>query len=134
MKKQKLQDLIASNNRIKEMKQSQLAEMAKAEEEEFKKILKEQIEENQRIEEAQRRYRQKLFEHNFELRKQIKMKEEKRDLEKREILEEGRKVKQSNEKYLENFERIKAEKIAFLKSLNVKPLYIADLERYQVKI
>ena len=50
------------------------------------------------------------------------------------ILEEGRKVKQSNEKYLENFERIKAEKIAFLKSLNVKPLYIADLERYQVKI
>ena len=72
--------------------------------------------------------------YSFELRKQIKMKEEKRDLEKREILEEGRKVKQSNEKYLENFERIKAEKIAFLKSLNVKPLYIADLERYQVKV
>jgi hypothetical protein len=70
----------------------------------------------------------------IELRKQIKMKEEQRDLEKREILEEGRKVRQNNQKYLKNFERIKQEKINYLKSLNVKPLYIADLERFQVKI
>ena len=66
IKQQRLQDLIASNNKIKEMKQSQLAEAAKAEEEEFKKILKEQIEENEKIKEAERRYKQKLFEHNFE--------------------------------------------------------------------
>ena len=62
------------------------------------------------------------------------MKEEQRDLEKREILEEGRKVRQNNQKYLKNFERIKQEKINYLKSMNVKPLYIADLERFQVKI
>ena len=131
---QKLQDLIASNNKIRKMKQSQLAEAAKAEKEEFEKILREQIAEKERLEELERIKLQKLYEHNIELRKQIKMKEEQRDLEKREILEEGRKVRQNNQKYLKNFERIKQEKINYLKSLNVKPLYIADLERFQVKI
>ena len=51
---------------------------------------------------------------------------------KREVLEEGRKIRQNNDSYRERMEKIKQEKIRELKALNIQPKYIADLERFKI--
>lgn len=132
IKQERLKDAMKCNQMMILGKQAQLAELAKIEQDEFNKIIKEQIEENKRIAEHERKYHDILLRHNFELRRQIKTKEEKRDLEKRETLEEGRKIKQDKEKYYKRIEEIRQQKLNYLRSLNVKPVYTADLERFKV--
>ena len=74
----------------------------------------------------------KLYEHNLDVRKQIKLKEERERMREREILEEGRKNKQILDDWLRRMERIKREKIQGLKNLNIEPKYIVDLEKYKI--
>ena len=87
------------------------------------------MEREKRIEEEKKRMR---YENNQDIRKLIKLREEKERLEAKEILEEGRKERQKNDKWREKMERIKQQKIQELKDLNVNPIYIADLERYKI--
>ena len=54
------------------------------------------------------------------------------DFEEREILEEGRKIRQNNDEYVKKIERIKQEKLSYLRSMNVEPKYLSDLERFHV--
>jgi hypothetical protein len=54
-------------------------------------------------------------------------------LSKRETLEEGRKIKQTQESYRKRIESIKEEKLSELNRLNIKPKYVADLERFKIK-
>ena len=132
MKQKKLEELLAANERQKIDKELKLAEQAKQEQEEYEKIVQrqlEEIEQERRIAEERKRMR---YEHNFELQKMIKLREEKNKLEQREVLEEGRKIRQKNDGYREKMERIKQEKIKELKALNVQPKYIADLERFKI--
>ena len=51
----------------------------------------------------------------------------------REILEEGRAIKQELDTYMTRMERIKQEKIKELKDLNIQQKYIKELERYKIK-
>ena len=132
-KKKILDELIQSNNRQKIQKRNQLAEQAKQEQAEYERIIKNQLEEmekEKRIEEERKRMR---YENTRDLRKMIKLREEKEKLEAKEILEEGRKIRQNYDSWKRRMERIKQEKIQKLKDLNVEPIYIADLERYKIE-
>jgi hypothetical protein len=42
-------------------------------------------------------------------------------------------MKQKLESYRHKIEQIKEEKLGELKSLNVKPKYVSDLERFKIK-
>ena len=87
------------------------------------------MEKERKVEEEKKKMR---YENNEDLKKLIKLKEEKERLEAKEILEEGRKEKQKNDTWKKRMERIKQQKIQELKDLNVHPIYIADLERYKI--
>ena len=87
------------------------------------------MEKEKKIEEEKKRIR---YEHNQDLRKMIKLREEKERVEAKEILEEGRILRQKNDAWKERMERIKQQKIQELKDLNVQPIYIADLERFKI--
>ena len=132
-KKKILDELLQSNNRQKIQKRNQLAEQARQEQEEYERIIKNQLEEmekEKRIEEERKRMR---YENTKDLRKMIKLREEKEKLEEKEILEEGRKIRQTYDDWKRRMERIKQEKIQKLKDLNVEPIYIAYLERYKIE-
>ena len=134
IKKRKiLEELIQSNNRQKIQKRNQLAEQARQEQAEYERIIKNQLEEmekEKRIEEERKRMR---YENTKDLKKMIKLREEKEKLEAKEVLEEGRKIRQYNDDWKRRMEKIKQEKIQKLKELNVEPIYIADLERYKIQ-
>ena len=89
----------------------------------------EDIEKEKKIEEENKRMR---YENNQDIRKLIKLREEKERLEAKEILEEGRKIRQKNDIWKERMEKIRQQKIQELRDLNVHPIYIADLERYKI--
>ena len=131
-KKKIMDELIKSNNNQKIQKKNQLVEQARQEQAEYEKIIKKQLEDmekERKIEEDKKRMR---YENSEDLRKLIKLKEEKEKLEAKEILEEGRKIRQKNDLWKERMEMIKRQKIKDLKDLNVYPIFIADLERYKI--
>ena len=88
------------------------------------------MEKEKKIEEEKKRMR---YENNQDIRKLIKLREEKERLEAKDILEEGRKIKQQNDAWRKRMQKIKQQKIQELKDLNVNPIYIADLERFKCK-
>jgi hypothetical protein len=54
-------------------------------------------------------------------------------LQKRENLEEGRKMKQKIEYERKRLDQMKVQKLSELKSLHVNPKYITDLEKFKLK-
>lgn len=66
-------------------------------------------------------------------RRQIKENEEGCYQEKRETLEEGRKLKQKQEDELSRLRKIKANKIGDLHTLEINSKYIVDLSKYKIK-
>jgi len=51
----------------------------------------------------------------------------------REVLEEGRKIKQHNDDYSDNIEKIRRDKINKLRQMNINEKYIVPLERFSLK-
>ena len=131
-KKKIMEELLESNNRQKIQKQNQLAEQARQEQIEYERIIKKQLDEMEKERKAEEEKKRMRYENNQDIRKLIKLREEKERLEAKEILEEGRKDKQKYDRWKERMERIKQQKIQELKDLNVHPIYIADLERYKI--
>jgi hypothetical protein len=75
-----------------------------------------------------------MMRHNKNILEEIMKREELKKLEQREILEEGRKIKQDNEEYLKNIYDIKKRKIDDLKKMEIKPLYMIDLLNFKPMI
>ena len=75
-----------------------------------------------------------MMRHNKNILEEIMKREELKKLEQREILEEGRKIKQDNEEYLQNIYDIKKRKIDDLKKMEIKPLYMIDLINFKPMI
>jgi len=73
-----------------------------------------------------------LSSHNQELLRQIKEKEEVKLMKERELLEEGRKIRQNQDLNMMHLENIKKDKIDLLKGMNVEEKYIVDLEKFKV--
>ena len=133
IKQKKIQDLLLANARQKLDKELQLAEEAKKEQEEFERIIKEHEKEIEAIKERERIKLKKMLDHNQDLRIQIAQKEERERLNKREILEEGRKTKQKADIYSESIESIRKDKIRQLREMNINEKYIVPLERFSIK-
>ena len=133
IKQKKIQDLLLANARQKLDKELQLAEEAKKEQEEFERIIKEHEKEIEASKERERIKLKKMLDHNKDLRIQIAQKEERERLNKREILEEGRKNKQKSDTYYESIEAIRKDKIRQLREMNINEKYIVPLERFSLK-
>ena len=73
-----------------------------------------------------------MVEHNLELRRQIKEREEIERLKIRESVEEGRKIKQKN--IIDSFklEDLRKDKIKQLLDMKVPEKYIVDLEKLKI--
>ena len=116
-----------------EEEETRRAEEAKKEQEEFERIIKEHEKEIEAMKERERIKLKKMLDHNKDLRIQIAQKEERERLNKREILEEGRKNRQKNDIYSESIEAIRKDKIRQLREMNINEKYIVPLERFSIK-
>ena len=132
LKKKKIEELIESNKRQKLYKQQQLAEEAKKEQEEYQRMVKQYLEDNEKERRMEEDKKKKLYENTQDLKKLIKIKEEKDRLHSKEKLEDGRKMRQKEDDWRQRMEKIKKQKIQDLKNLGVQQKYIADLERYKI--
>ncbi len=133
IKQKKIQDLLEANAKQKLDKEAQLVEEAIKEKEEFDRIIREHQKDIQANKERERIKIKKMLDHNADLRIQIAQKEERERLNKREILEEGRKNKQKNDIYSESIEAIRKDKIRQLREMNINEKYIVPLERFSIK-
>ena len=129
-----MKDLMESNKKLIEAKQLILAKEAENEKKEFYKILNDEIKEIEKRKEDERKFKEKMMRHNRNILEEIMKREELKKLEKREILEEGRKIKQDNEEYLKKIYDIKKRKIDDLKKMEIKPLYMIDLINFKPMI
>ena len=133
LKEKKFKDLIEANNKQKLDREMLLAEEAKKEKEEFERIIREyqkEIEENKRKEIIRK---QKLMDHNANLKRQIADKEEREKLHKREILEEGRINQQKLDQYQKSIEALKNDRIQNLRKLKIDEKYILPLKKFNLK-
>ena len=133
LKEKRLKDLIMENNKQKLYKEIQLAEEAKKEKEEFERIIKEHLKEIELNKEREKIKMLKLIDHNANLKRQIIEKEEKEKVNRREVLEEGRKDLQQREQYANSIEQIKRDKIKYLRDMNIDEKYIAPLRKFNLK-
>ena len=127
-----MKNLLVENNKQKMYKEIQLAEEAKKEKEEFEKIIKEQQKsiEEQKIKEKNRIM--KLLKHKEDLKRQIVEKEEKNRVNRREVLEEGRKNLQIRDQYYKSIEAVRRDKIKYLRDMKIDEKYIAPLTKFKL--
>ena len=130
-KQKKINELIWDNKRQNKAKELILTEEAIKEKEQFNNIINEQIKEIDRLNEIEKKKKEQFVNHREELKKQILNKQEKEKIDRREILEEGRKIRQNNEEYKKNLEKVKKQRINYLKSLNIEDKYIVPFRIYK---
>ena len=132
LKEKRIKELLMENNRQKMYKEIQLAEEAQKEKEEFNKIIKEQQKEIQEQKEKEKNRIIKLLKYKEDLKKQIAQKEEQDRINRREVLEEGRKNLQINDQYIKSIEAVRRDKIQFLKDMNIDEKYIVPLRKFKL--
>ena len=132
IREKKMKDLLEENNKQKLLKEIQLAEEAQKEKEEFDKIIKEQQKEIEELKEKEKNRIIKLLKHKEDLKRQIVEKEEKNRVNRREVLEEGRKNLQIRDQYYKSIEAVRRDKIKFLRDLNIDEKYIAPLTKFKL--
>ena len=87
------------------------------------------MEEEKRAEEMRKKT---LEENGKELLRQIYERREKEKLFQRAVLEEGRILKQNQDKYKKTMERIKQQKLKEMEKLGIKPSYRVDLQKLKI--
>ena len=125
--------LVLENKKQKEAKEKILAEEAKREKEEFNKRIVEQMKEIEKEKQIALKKKEDNLKNQEAILKQIAEKEELGKNSYQEKMEEGRKIKEKLDEYKKNLEAIRRQKIAELKSLNIKDKYIVPLEMYNFK-
>lgn len=131
-RKKRVDDFVMFNQKQKLDKELVLAEQAKMNQIEFNKIIERQAEALAQEDKRKQDKRKLLTDHNMELRRQIKEKEEAELLVKRELWEEGRKIKQGNIEEASKLQNIRNDKIAQLKQMGIQEKYIVDLEKLEL--
>ena len=125
--------LVLENKKQKEAKEKILAEEAQREKEEFNKRIMEQMKEIEKEKQIALKKKEDNLKNQEAILKQIAEKEELGKNSYQEKMEEGRKIKEKLDEYKKNLEAIRRQKIAELKSLNIKDKYIVPLEMYNFK-
>ena len=95
LRQKRMNDLLLANAKQKKNKELQLVEQAKQEKDEYERIVKKQLYDMEVEKKIEAEKKRKRYEHNNDLLKMIKLREEKNKVYDREILEEGRKNRQS---------------------------------------
>jgi len=132
VRKKKVDDLLEFNSRQKLDKELKLAEQAKLNQEEYNRIIEKQLKNLENDKKKEEDKKKTLLDHNQELRRQIKEREEVERLKRREILEDGRMLKQKLQGEKERVENMKEKKISEIKDMNVAEKYYVDLEKFKV--
>ena len=80
------------------------------------------------------KYKEKktLDENGKEVLRQISERKEREMLFRREMLEDGRILKQNRDTYRKTLERIKLQKLKEMERFGVKPAYRVDLEKFKI--
>lgn len=127
-------DLANARAAQKNVKMKQMAEQARAEQEDFYRVIAAQREQEE--EEQQHAYQATLVRknHKSEILNQIAQNEEKKKKERVEYLEEGDKLRQQHSEEQRRMERIKARKLDELAVMGVPGKYRAELERKKVEV
>ena len=126
------QELIEGNEIQKITKQNKLLENALNEEKEYEDIVKHQLAEMEEEKRAEEMRKKTLEENGKELLRQIYERREKEKLFQRAVLEEGRILKQNQDKYKKTMERIKQQKLKEMEKLGIKPSYRVDLQKLKI--
>eukprot|EP00240_Pyramimonas_obovata_P001211 CAMPEP_0118935178 /NCGR_PEP_ID=MMETSP1169-20130426/15074_1 /TAXON_ID=36882 /ORGANISM="Pyramimonas obovata, Strain CCMP722" /LENGTH=462 /DNA_ID=CAMNT_0006878171 /DNA_START=303 /DNA_END=1691 /DNA_ORIENTATION=+ len=127
-------DLAAARAQQKNVKMKQMAEQARAEQEDFYRIIAAQREQEES--EQQHAYQATLVRknHKAEILNQIAQNEERRKKDRQEYLEEGAKLRQQAKEEFSRMERIKSRKLEELAVMGVPGKYRAELERKKVEV
>jgi len=127
-------ELLEARKQQSHEKQKLLEEQAKADRLEFDRILQNQKLERELEFMKDKERADRMKDHSNQLKKQIAINEEKGRQDKKELLEEGKKIKDklSNEKKL--LETIKGQKIDELLNMGIENKYTAELARKRIMI
>ena len=118
--------LIGYRNKIK-MEQSLLLDK------EYKEMIKKFKSEIEKEKEKEKKAIETMLKYKEDLMKMIVIKDEEKKLKRREMIEEGKKLKQSQEDYYKRLANIKTRKVEELKSFSVPKKYMHDLENFKIK-
>ena len=118
--------LIEYRNKMK-MEQSFLMDK------EYKEMIKKFKSEIEKEKEKEKKAIETMLKYKEDLMKMIVIKDEEKKLKRREMIEEGKKLKQSQEDYYKRLANIKTRKVEELKSFSVPKKYMHDLENFKIK-
>jgi hypothetical protein len=125
-------ELIEINEEQKNKKNDRLLQQALIEEKEYENIIKYQIKEREEEKILEKLKRKIIEENGKDLIRQIQVKKDKKLFQKRYALEEGRKIKQEQDKYIKTLEKIKKQKLDEMEKMGIKPKYRVDLEKIKI--
>lgn len=128
------EELSVARKRQTAEKERRLAEQAKAERDEFDRIIEVQIMQEDAEKSKSERERAARYRHVDELRQQISAREEKSLQERRAFLEEGNSVRSDMAAERAKLEKIKAKKIVELKKCGVPEKYWSALARKKISV
>ena len=129
-KQKKMDEMRYWNKKLVEYKNNMLKHEAEEIKKEYEKNIENQIKEREIEKEKEKKLLENLKIYKKDLQKIIFSKEEEKKIKQREIIEEGRKIKQSYEEYYNKLNQIKQRKIDELMKMNVPGAYISKLQKY----
>ena len=129
-KQKKLDEMRSWNKKLMEFKKNIIREEAEEIKKDYDKTIEKQIKEREIELEKEKKILANLKKYKEDLQKIIFSKEEEKKIKQREIIEEGRKIKQNQEEYYNRLKQIKERKIDELKKMNVPQVYISNLQKY----
>lgn len=115
-------------------KERRLQEQAKQDRDEFQRIIFQQKIDRDLELKLDQEKKAMVQEHSEQLKKQIALNEEKKRQDKRNLLEEGKKVKDKLASEKKTLDELKAKKLNQLKSTGVNDKYIGDLARKKIVV
>ena len=130
MKQKKVEEMRGWNKKLIDFKIDMINKEAEETKREYDKNIEVQMKERQLEIEREKKILESLKKYKQDLQKIIASKEEEKKMKQREIIEEGRRIKQNQEEYYNRLKQIKQRKIEELKKMNVPEIYIHNLQKY----
>ncbi len=125
-------ELIEGNELQKITKQNKLLQQAINEQKEYDEIVRHQLAEVEEEKKAEEIRKKTLDYNGKEVLRQIHERREKEMLNRREVLEEGKILKQNQDNYRKTLEKIKQQKLDEMEKLGVKPAHRVDLQKFKI--
>ena len=127
------EDVKKENDKLREFKIKIKFEETAQKGKEYAEMIEKFKLEVEKEKEKEKKVIERMLKYREDLMKMIIVKDEDKKLKRREIMEEGKKLKQNQEDYFKRLQSIKSRKVDELKNLNIPQKYIHDLEKFQIK-